>query len=252
MAPRLATVECLVMLRCLLIVATLTSCTGDIDPTGDVDASGDGGAASDGDPTGDGAQLSDAAPAFDAAPAGDLIGTFQLTYYWVTTEADYPGTPDTDLYDSDCTVLATVTSDFASALALEGTGKLIDGRVLNYWGSCGCPHSPCFFEVDAEHPWGVGVQNRALVPFRSIAVDIDVISYGSRIFIPELDGVLMPGDTPWGDFIHDGCVSADDTGGAIIGMHIDFFAALRDYYYDLNAELGLSNVTLHEGGDRCQ
>lgn len=68
----------------------------------------------------------------------------------------------------------------------------------------------------------------------------------------ELDGVTMPGDPSWGDFVHDGCVSADDTGGAIIGLHIDFFAGLRDCYYDLDDQLGLTEVTLYDGGDRCQ
>jgi 3D (Asp-Asp-Asp) domain-containing protein len=105
--------------------------------------------------------------------------------------------------------------------------------------------------VDADHPWGVGVQNRALVPYRSVAVDSDVIAYGTALYVVEFDGVHMPGDAPWGDFVHDGCVSADDTGGSIIGMHIDFFAALRTSYYDLDARLGLNDVTLHEGGDRC-
>ena len=51
--------------------------------------------------------------------------------------------------------------------------------------------------------------------------------------------------------MHDGCLSADDTGGAIIGMHIDFFAALRDYYVDINGRIGLSDITLHDGGARC-
>jgi len=234
------------------LLATLAAaCIGDIgsdDDDDDVDAAAstdggiDGGADAAGAPD---------ATSIDAPPAGSLIGTFQLTYYWVAHEADYEGTPDTNLYDSDCTVLATVTSDFADSITLEGTGRLLDGRVLNYWGSCSCPRSPCFFEVDEEHPWGVGVQNRALVPFRSVAVDSDVIDYGTSLYAPELDGVYMPGDAPWGDFVHDGCLSADDTGGAIIGMHIDFFSALRDYYVDINADIGLSNILLHQGGARC-
>jgi 3D (Asp-Asp-Asp) domain-containing protein len=240
---------------CLL--AVVAGCVGDIgqSPGGDgsaADAHAGGDAAEDGGATPDGPLAADAAPSVDAGAHGDLLGDFQLTYYWVTAEDDYPGTPDTELYDSDCAVLATVTADFADALALEGTGRLSDGRVLNYWGSCGCPESPCFFEVDADHPWGVGVQNRALVPFRSIAVDSDLIAYGSRVFVAELDGVPMPGDPPWGDFVHDGCVSADDTGGAIVGAHIDFFAGLRACYYELDDLLGLGEVTLYDGGERCQ
>jgi 3D (Asp-Asp-Asp) domain-containing protein len=228
----------------LLIALACAACVGDIGADDGVDAAAgpDGGD--------DGAAPPDA-DSTDAAPPGDLLGSFQLTYYWVAYEGDFSGVPDTSIYDSDCNVLATVPADFADSLALEGTGRLLDGRVLNYWGSCACAFSPCFFEVDAEHPWGVGVQNRALIPFRSVAVDSDVIAYGSTLYAPDLDGVLMPGDAPWGDFIHDGCLSADDTGGAIIGMHIDFFSALRDYYVDINGELGLSDITLYDGGARC-
>ena len=72
-----------------------------------------------------------------------------------------------------------------------------------------------------------------------------------EVLCGQIDGVMMPGDAPWGDFVHDGCVSADDTGGGIIGMHVDFFAALREHYVALDGQLGLTDVTLHEGGARC-
>ena len=38
---------------------------------------------------------------------------------------------------------------------------------------------------------------------------------------------------------------------ARLGMHIDFFSALRGYYLALDGELGLDGVTLYEGGERC-
>lgn len=182
---------------------------------------------------------------------GPQIGSFQLTYYWVSEESDHPSGSDETLYDPDCNALATVSSDFADALTLEGTGRLTDGRVLNYWNSCGCPNSPCFFEVDEEHPWGFGVENRALQPFRSLAVDTGVLSIGEWVYVAELDGLMMPGDPPWGAFVHDGCVVADDIGGGINGQHIDFFAGLRTFYTDLDGTLGITQATLHEPGDRC-
>jgi 3D (Asp-Asp-Asp) domain-containing protein len=193
----------------------------------------------------------DARPSPDAAPPGELLGSYRLTYYWVTSEEDHPGAPDTDLYDDSCDQLATVSSEFFDSLRLEGTGRLLDGRVLNYWGACPCATSPCFFEVDADHPWGVGSMNRALVPFRSIAVDRDLIAIGAPIYVAELDGIDMPGDATAGAFTHDGCVTADDTGGGINGAHIDLFVGLRDYYVDLNGQLGLSDVTLYEAAARC-
>jgi len=182
---------------------------------------------------------------------GESLGSFELTYYWVASEADYGGPADTELYDPGCSVLATVSSDFADAIALEGTGRLLDGRLLNVAGACGCDRSPCFAEADADHPWGVGVQDRALVPFRSVAVDRDVIEYGTGLYLPALDGRTMPGESPWGDFAHDGCVVAADTGGAIVGMHVDFFVGLEDAYRDLDGELGLSETEVRDGGERC-
>lgn len=179
---------------------------------------------------------------------GPAIGSFQLTYYWLAAEADHGGSATETLYDPDCNALATVSPAFADALTLEGTGRLTDGRVLNYWNTCGCPNSPCFFEVDEDHPWGYGVQNRALQPFRSLAVDTDVLGIGDWVYIAELDGITMPGEE---GFVHDGCMVADDIGGGINGQHIDFFVGLREHYLGLDGSLGLTHVTVHAPGDRC-
>jgi len=187
----------------------------------------------------------------EAGAPGPSRGTFQLTYYWVTAEDDFTGVADTDLYTPACQLLATVPAKFAASLRIEGTGRLKDGRVINVGGACTCATTPCYNVVDAQHPWGLGVQNRALVPFRSIAVDRTVIAYGTHVWIAELAGVKMPGDPPTGGFVHDGCVSADDTGGAIVGNHVDFFAGLRAYYTSLDATLGLASVTVHTGGTAC-
>jgi 3D (Asp-Asp-Asp) domain-containing protein len=216
--------------------------------TGGVSSGGSAGAdASLGGEAGSGGGTEDA-----SAPApGPALGTFKLTYYWVTTEEEFTGAKDTNLYDPSCKLLATVTAKFAASLKLEGTGRLLDGRILNYSGACSCPTSPCYIVADAAHPWGYGVKGWALVPFRSFAVDSSEIAYGSSLYVPALDGVTMPGDAPWGDFVHDGCVSADDTGGSIIGKHVDWFVALKAHYLTLNGALGLSSLTVHEGGARC-
>jgi 3D (Asp-Asp-Asp) domain-containing protein len=227
------------MLRVTLVLALAgaAGCAGDI-----LGADDDGGGSDGGVDAGD--------PA-DAAAPGDPLGVFQLTYYWVTSEEDYPGVADTDVFDPACVLLVTVSADFFDSLALEGTGRLLDGRVLNYDGGCGCATSPCFHEVDAEHPWGSGAGDRPLVPFRSVAVDPTVVDIGTHLWVAAFDGLTMPGDTPWGGFVHDGCVVADDTGGGIDGAHLDFFAALRDDYYQLDGELGLGAVAVNAGGGRC-
>jgi 3D (Asp-Asp-Asp) domain-containing protein len=184
-------------------------------------------------------------------PPGTRLGTFQLTYYWVTAEDDFSGAQDTTLYDDSCGTIAMVRKAFADALAIEGTGRLSDGRVVNVSGSCGCASTTCYMLVDAQHPWGYGAQSNALVPFRSIAVDRSVIALGSHIYVAEFDGVTMPGDATYGQFVHDGCVVADDVGGGIVGQHIDFFAALEAHYRTLDGQLGLNNVTVYAGGQRC-
>lgn len=195
----------------------------------------------------DGASSPDATPN-DGDP-GVQLGTFQMTYYWLALESDFEGSKTEALYDVDCEVVASVSPSYASALRLEGSGRLNDGRVLNYYGGCSCPNSPCFFELGPEAPWGYGVQNYSLHLFRSIAVDSDEISIGSGIYVEELDGLTMP--EAGGGYIHDGCVTAHDMGGGINGAHIDFFTGLRSYYTELNAAIGTNSVTIHRGGERC-
>jgi 3D (Asp-Asp-Asp) domain-containing protein len=197
----------------------------------------------------------DATPAPDAhavelPPPGAVRGSFQLTYYWVTAEDDFSGAADTQIYDATCAPIATVPAKFVDALNLEGTGRLADGRVINDAGACGCGKSRCYQQVDAQHPWGMGVQDRALTPFRSIAVDPKVIPYGTGLYIPELDGVTMA-DGLGGSFVHDGCVLAADTGGGIVGNHIDFFSATHAGYTALDSKLKLDHVTVRDGGARC-
>lgn len=205
-----------------------------------------------------GADSGDAFP--DAAPAvapviergapGDALGSFQLTYYYVSTADELAGPADTAIRDESCAVIARVPARFASALELEGTGRLADGRVVTS-AACACGRGACYHEVDAQHPWGEGVRDHALVPFRTVAVDRAVIPFGTRLYIAELDGVVMPGDPPWGGFVHDGCVTADDTGDRIHGAHVDLFSAVKSGYLALDGQLGLDHVTIRAAGSRC-
>jgi 3D (Asp-Asp-Asp) domain-containing protein len=76
-----------------------------------------------------------------------------------------------------------------------------------------------------EHPLGAGVQGRRLEPFRSIAVDPRYIPIGATVYVPELVGVLLPDGTR-----HDGCLRADDMGGAIKQHKLDFFVESYDNF----------------------
>jgi 3D (Asp-Asp-Asp) domain-containing protein len=191
------------------------------------------------------------------------LGQFTITFYYVVGEDEVASKPvlvasndnraseGSDSKDSDaeltaittservtlyagggkCEPIAEVSKAFASQLALQGTGKLRDGRVVNIFGACNCGHSPCFKVTHAQ--WGTAGTGRPLQPFRTIAVDPKVVKLGSLLYVPLLEGRLMPGRTPWGGYVHDGCVVADDTGGHIAGNRIDLFVGRRAYFLGL-------------------
>jgi len=167
------------------------------------------------------------------------------------------GDQRTAIYDKRCNELARVTDRFLYQLKLQGTGKLRDGRVLNIWGACPCPHSPCYRLVNKKRTrWGYGGSGRSLSPFRTAAVDPARIKLGALLYIPALDGLTMPGHPPHGGFVHDGCVVADDTGGGIRGAEIDLFVGRRAYYLGL-ARRGSSHawakkVEVFDGSTRCK
>ncbi len=182
----------------------------------------------------------------------DLVGEFDFSFYWVSSHRDFSGPATTTLYTKQCRVLARVPKSFAARAVVEGTAQLADGRVINTAGACDCGFSPCFFRVPKRKQWGVGVANRPLAPFRSIAVDSKVVPIGTKLYIPALDGLRMPGRAPWGGFVHDGCVIADDRGGAIRGNEIDFFAGRRGYYRVLQRKHRFETVKAYDGTERCK
>src|SRR5689334_16107971 len=145
---------------------------------------------------------------------------FRLSFYWLAYESEYANEPrDTDIYTKQGYFIGRFPSAFVYELKLEGSGILQDGRVINYAGECNYGMGTCFRTLDSrEHPLGAGVQGRSLTPFRSIAVDPKMIPIGAPVYVPELVGVVMPDGTR-----HDGCLRADDMGGAIKNGKLDFF-----------------------------
>ena len=181
---------------------------------------------------------------------GTLLGDARITFYWVAYEGDYLCThPDTQLGTCAGDPIATVCPDFASAARLEGTARLLDGRMINI-GGCSCAGGfDCFIVLDTDaYPWGMGNRSNPLEPFVSVAVDTDVIPNGTVLYSPDIDGVALP--EAMGGGTHDGCLRADDVGGGITGMHIDFFAGLREYYTELDPLIP-ENVTLYTDSARC-
>ncbi len=145
---------------------------------------------------------------------------FRLSFYWLAYESEYANEAyDTAIYTKQGYYIGSFPSAFIYELKLEGSGILRDGRILNYDGDCNYGIGTCFKTLTLDqHPLGAGVQGRPLEPFRSIAVDPRFIPIGATIYVPELVGVLMPDGTR-----HDGCLRADDMGGAIKEHKIDFF-----------------------------
>lgn len=153
-----------------------------------------------------------------------------------------------------CEQIAETTREFADELTIQGTGKLRDGRVLNFWGRCDCPTSPCWKVT--EQQWGLGGSGRPLQPFRTVAVDPKVVRIGSLLYIPLLEGRTMPGRPPWGGFVHDGCVVADDTGGAIRDHQIDFFVGRRGWFLGMSGHPGKGSwahqIPVFDGSKICE
>jgi 3D (Asp-Asp-Asp) domain-containing protein len=202
-----------------------------------------------------------AAPAPDqAAETGPRqLGQFTITFYYVIGEDEVtakPSIPSPSLAANDnrgdgeselaaiapdpvtlyaggsCEPIADVSKEFAAQVAVQGTGKLHDGRVVNIWGACNCKHSPCFKVTRAQ--WGTAGSGKPLQPFRTVAVDPKVIKLGSLLYVPLLEGRTMPGRPPWGGYVHDGCVIADDTGGHIAGNRLDLFVGRKGYFLGLS------------------
>jgi 3D (Asp-Asp-Asp) domain-containing protein len=212
------------------------------------------------------------ADARDSVDEPQAIGQFSITFYYVIGEEEVPRPPAANdnsaeltgiaadpvqvtLYEADhCDPIADVAPEFATQLAIQGTGKLRDGRVLNIWGHCKCSHSPCFKVT--QNQWGTAGTGHPLQPFRTVAVDPKVVKLGSLLYVPLLEGRTMPGRAPWGGYVHDGCVVADDTGGHIDGNRLDLFVGRKGYFLGLSGTGGshawARHVPVYDGSQICE
>ena len=224
-------------------------------------------------PTPPPAAVSQPAPKVDNDPAP--LGQFSITFYYVIGEDEVvPKKPkaanDNDVElaattapaddlvtlfkTKDCEPIADVSHEFAKQLELQGTGKLRDGRVLNIAGKCTCDHTPCFQVTETQ--WGTAGTGRPLQPFRTVAVDPKVVKLGSLLYVPLLEGRTMPGRAPWGGYVHDGCVVADDTGGHIDGNQLDLFVGRKAYFLGLSgsgsSHAWARHVPVFDGSKICE
>jgi 3D (Asp-Asp-Asp) domain-containing protein len=160
---------------------------------------------------------------------------FALHFYWLALEDRLQlEDEDVSIYSSDGLFMGAHPASFVRSLLMEGSGVLADGRLINYSGPCRFGVGTCYEPLDqGEFPFGRGAAHRALIPFKSVAVDPRVIAIGEPLYIPELDGVVMPDGIR-----HDGCVRADDTGGNIKWREMDFFVVSHENFRQLRTTMG--------------
>jgi 3D (Asp-Asp-Asp) domain-containing protein len=167
------------------------------------------------------------------------IGDLKPTFYWVAMEQNDGSPRNFPLKDMDGNVLAMVSQRFYSAIRLEGTGKLLDGRVLNYKGRVPTPgggEEIRYIVCPPSAPYGYGLDQWKLKPFRSVAVDPNVIPIGSKVYIPKARGLRLPDGS-----VHDGIFEAVDIGDAIQSKRIDMFTAYGDQS-SVFARAGIENM----------
>jgi 3D (Asp-Asp-Asp) domain-containing protein len=148
-------------------------------------------------------------------------GAFRNTYYIIGIEADYPSSPvDVPILGLDLKPLAWTSKKYKRILDLEGSGLLLSGQVANFAARNGTEILYRF----TRHQFGLGVGNCPLAPFRSIAVDPEMIPLGSKVFIQETVGMVLPDGS-----VHDGYWDAIDIGSAIKKDRIDLYVGLNKH-----------------------
>lgn len=184
----------------------------------------------------------------EPAESGQRLGRYLLTYYHV---ADQPEgkRPTVALRDRRGRVLVRVSRAFARQVLMQGTGRLRDGRMINVAGGC-LRTRYCYHFLDDDEVYGKGALQTSLRPFRSVAAPPH-IKLGTVLYIPELDGLPVPGGMLNGNRVHDGCVVAEDRGGGIQGRQLDLFTYTDTRYRLFQRKNKIVRVTVHRGGERC-
>jgi len=181
-----------------------------------------------------------------ASESRRLVGSFRPTFYCLADESNgrYAGLPaDAEILDIYGRTIARVCGEFKRKADLEGSARLIDGRVINFAGRA---PDGIRYRVVYGAEYGLGAANAEytsstepykLIPYRSVAVDPKQIPLGSVLFIPRAEGVPLPGGEE-----HDGYFLAHDVGGAITSQRIDLFVGTEEDVRNSFTRNGLSNM----------
>lgn len=174
---------------------------------------------------------------FEAPRESDLSKKLNLwaTHYNLPLYEDQSGT--VPLRDKEGSELGPrLTTKGWCASAMEGSVRIIykngDAKTFNYAGVTNDYRVSCkdYFKLDvsktkfreAAGPYGDGLDEYILEPYRTLASDNAQIIPGTVLFIPKAKGAKIT--TASGRVIvHDGYFFVGDKGGAIKGNHIDVF-----------------------------
>jgi 3D (Asp-Asp-Asp) domain-containing protein len=146
-------------------------------------------------------------------PEAKYLGKFKVTFYWVVEERDYPAGRAEALYDTKGNLVGRFSGRFVQDFKREAAARLRDGRCISYLKKADRV-------VVGDH--FLGYAGYHLTELRSIAVDPRVIPIGARVYIPEVERVVVNGRPQTGIFY------AHDIGSAIQGKHIDVFVGARE------------------------
>lgn len=148
------------------------------------------------------------------------LGKFKVTYYWVVDESDYPRSRTTPLYTVDGRLLGRFCPAFVRDFKTESAARLRDGRNISY-----LKKADRVKIVDRF----LGHGGFTLTELKSIAVDPDIIPLGSKVYIPQFEGISINGQQLNGVFY------AHDIGSAVKGNHIDVFIGSKNYMQILSS-----------------
>ena len=173
-----------------------------------------------------------------------INGDFRLTVYHHSMESDFDTAEKVPIYSSEtCDVLAYASQGFKDDIQLQGAGTLTNGRGIHFVDLCrkvdqckmkfeddkALMNEYCYAESEPNAPYGLGSNSKPIIPYRTIAVDKEVIGKNQFLFIPQLKGLEVPGSD---GLVHNGCVFSGDVGSQINQLDVDFFVPEKD-----NAEL---------------
>ncbi|MBC7537497.1 MAG: hypothetical protein H7281_01650 [Bacteriovorax sp.] len=157
------------------------------------------------------------------------------TYYYLPQVSD--GSGDFALRDMKSMELGPrLTQREWCETAMEGSVRVMDksgiAKTYNYAGVTTDNLVDCkkVFKIDvsktkfreAKGPYGDGLDDYILAPYRTLATDVTKIASGTVLYIPEARGAKIT-LTNGRIIIHDGYFFAGDKGGAIKENHIDVF-----------------------------